>query len=1439
VTSRYKITFLKIMISALILLPLNLTAQVLNFRHFGANEGLIQSQVNSILQDDMGRLWFGTYNGISIFDGINFGTITQKDGLGSNTIFNGFKDRSGNLWFGHSNGMLSKYDWQTKKIEKIYLSEEKKDSVSVGIMDIFQDKSGRIWIGTDRWGVFYIEQDSLRQSPELYRLGKGTIYAINQDDTGLVWLGSDSLIYKYDSRKNSFDSLAFQFDHKNVGYQALMNDQQGNMWIGTYYSGAARYNFADKSLDKYTTKTGLGGNQVSSIYMDSKNRIWISDHLTGVAYSITNEKNEIIFKALNTQNGLPFDGVNTTLEDSEGNHWFGTSGRGATQLRDRRFELWIPGSTIEHKSVWSFFIDEKTNTYWFGTGDGICVLDKDGAEKFRITKYNDKRLDDILKIINDKNNKLWFISNQRSLFSINKKTYKTEPFKLPDSLDKFLISSFEIDGEGNYWIGGLGFGLLKYNPTQNSFKHILKTDKDYKTNIVNNIYKDSKSNIWIGLVNDGLYKIVYGELRKINGAPNSILGIAEGPMNDYWILTSTDQLYQYVNNSFINYTVGRGLEGHTLYSVVADSQSVWVGTSIGVARNIYGDSSFTFYGTREGFPISETNEMSVYKEDNGILWFGTIAGAVRYHPDQERLNKIPPQTHITGLKLFHKKIPFPSNGLLSYKQNHLTFNFIGVSLTVPERVKYRYFLRGFDESFFPDTDIPSVTYSNLAPGKYTFQVRACNNDGVWNNLPTEYKFEILAPFWQTRWFLLLSFIVVSALIYLFVQWRMHSVKRMNVILGLRVEEHTSELQKEKESLEQALGALKESETKFRTYTELTSSGIFIYQGNNFQYFNQACVDISGYPEEELINKSIWDLVHPDYHMDMKKRLADRMAGKEVLNHYEFKARRKDGEVRWVDFSGQLIDHNNGHALLATLVDITERKLAEEALLAEKERLAVTLRSIGDGVITTDIDGNISLINERANVIIGSEDQDPLNNKLEKVLFLFDEHSGRKITNPVKEVIENSTAETADINCILKSADGRQKFVSFANSALKDKNNKLIGTVLVLRDITEKKQMEQELFKSQKLESVGVLAGGIAHDFNNILTAIIGNLSLAKLTVKPGDKVYDRISKAEKASARAQELTQQLLTFSKGGAPIKKVNSIEEIVRDSVGFVLSGSNVKCRLDFEKDIPALEVDAGQISQVLQNLVINADQAMPDGGEINIHVKQTELKKRRKGLNPGAYVQLDVSDEGIGIPKDYLDKIFDPFFTTKQAGSGLGLATSYSIIKKHSGLLSVKSEIEKGTVFTIYIPVNRDIEFSELTVDEELSDFHGIGKVLVMDDESFIHETATAMLNKIGYDVSIANDGDEALEQYKKAMNEHQPFSAVIMDLTIPGGMGGKTAINKLLEMDPSAAVIVSSGYSSDPVMSDFSEYGFKSCLKKPYRINELIRSLKDLELPTQNV
>lgn len=399
-------------------------------------------------------------------------------------------------------------------------------------------------------------------------------------------------------------------------------------------------------------------------------------------------------------------------------------------------------------------------------------------------------------------------------------------------------------------------------------------------------------------------------------------------------------------------------------------------------------------------------------------------------------------------------------------------------------------------------------------------------------------------------------------------------------------------------------------------------------------------------------------------------------------------------------------------------------------------------------------------------------------------------------------------------------EGLEQQVSIRTAELKASNDTLRVQV------DENARIEEELFRARQLESLGLLAGGIAHDFNNLLAAILMNTTLAKKYSPPDSKAHLRLEGVENACIRAKDLTQQLLTFSKGGAPVTKVTSIADLIGDSARFVFRGSKTRCSFLLCEDLWPVEVDEGQISQVIHNLAINADQAMPDGGTVVISTENIVIPPgSRLSLTPGRYVEISVKDSGTGIEKEQLSKIFTPYFTTKKSGNGLGLATSYSIINKHHGLIEVESEVGTGTTFRIYLPASdRVVPEAGKRVEEEIN---GSGRILVMDDDEFVLSVTGEVLVNAGYQVGYAPGGAEAIEMYLAAQAADEPFDLVIMDLTIPGGMGGAEAIKKLLEIDPDVKAIAASGYAQGAIMSDFKCFGFRGVLAKPFQIDELCR------------
>ncbi len=440
---------------------------------------------------------------------------------------------------------------------------------------------------------------------------------------------------------------------------------------------------------------------------------------------------------------------------------------------------------------------------------------------------------------------------------------------------------------------------------------------------------------------------------------------------------------------------------------------------------------------------------------------------------------------------------------------------------------------------------------------------------------------------------------------------------------------------------------------------------------------------------------------------------------------------------------------------------------------------------------------------------------------------------------IERVVVSRTAELSQTNLSLEQEIAEREHAQAELRRAHDELEQRVAartaeivraTEKLQQEIHERQRLETELLRAQKLESIGILAGGIAHDFNNLLTAISGNLALARLELDRQGSTLPYLEQAQRALSRATSLTHQLLTFSKGGAPVKKTIDLSGLLRESCDFALRGSNVRCDFELPPDLWPAEVDGGQINQVVSNLVINAMQAMPAGGRIRIRARNVQAEPGELPmLEPGRYLELRFEDEGADIAPENRSRVFDPYFTTKPGGSGLGLATAYSIIRKHGGVIELESEPGNGSTFRVYLPAAEGPPRAE-AVGAELDHPSRSARVLVMDDEEMIRKLAGTIIRQAGFEVELAGDGAEAVARFRRAAEAGRPFDAVILDLTVPGGMGGKDAIRQLRRIEPDVRAIVSSGYSEDPVLSRYREHGFRGVVVKPYTIQELRETLR---------
>ncbi|MFZ0050288.1 MAG: ATP-binding protein [Desulfobaccales bacterium] len=511
---------------------------------------------------------------------------------------------------------------------------------------------------------------------------------------------------------------------------------------------------------------------------------------------------------------------------------------------------------------------------------------------------------------------------------------------------------------------------------------------------------------------------------------------------------------------------------------------------------------------------------------------------------------------------------------------------------------------------------------------------------------------------------------------------------------------------------------------------------------------------------------------------------------------------------------------------ALMVEIAERKQAEEALQQSEETYRSLVQTIPAVVFKGYVDWSVDFFDEKIEEITGykKEEFDSRRMKWSDVILPEDFQNAK---NVFRQALKTKKSYIREYR--ITDKEGNHLWVQERGRLICNKDNNIEYINGVLFNITEMKKIEEDRLMFSKIESLGLLAGGIAHDFNNILTVILGNIGLALLYSKIEPKAQDRLAQAEQACQRAQALSRQLLTFAKGGTPIKKIVSIANLVKESAILALSGSKSRLEVSITNDLWSVEADEAQINQVISNLLINADQAMPKGGVIKIKAENSLVEAESNlPVSKGKYVKFAIADQGIGISPKYLDQIFAPYFSTKQKGSGLGLATAYSIIKNHSGHIQVESQMGVGTTFYIYLPAtDKRVSADEPETGKPTM---GQGKVLVMDDEEMVREVLGGMLSRLGYEADFASDGSQAIEKFVQAKEANQAFDTVILDLTIPGGMGGKEAIQGLLKIDPQVKAIVSSGYSDDPIMADFRKYGVSEVIAKPYRVSELSKILQ---------
>ncbi|MCX8123304.1 MAG: PAS domain S-box protein [Spirochaetes bacterium] len=653
--------------------------------------------------------------------------------------------------------------------------------------------------------------------------------------------------------------------------------------------------------------------------------------------------------------------------------------------------------------------------------------------------------------------------------------------------------------------------------------------------------------------------------------------------------------------------------------------------------------------------------------------------------------------------------------------------------------------------------------------------------------------------------------------------------------------------------------LKTSEEKFfkAFHSSPIPMTINTFKDGVYREVNEAACDTFGYPLHEVIGRSILELNVFADRDELEKYVKELQENKRVKD-FAVTFRTKNGLLKNCIINSDVYMASGEKLVISSIIDVTQikrsaqiiyeqyrelqqvnrdlTKTKEELTLKniqlhnEKERLNRILESINDAVIVTDNEGKIIVVNKATCTILQKEIESLIGQKAFNILDL---DCKQPVEVNFDDILQKLQKSSITNECTL-FVNHVSYNIELHILPLKDHTGNISGAVIVIRDITQKKKMEEHIAQTTKLESIGLLAAGIAHDFNNILTSIVGNLSIIKNKINHSAEFYTNIQEAENASFRAKELTQQLLTFAKGGTPVKKITQIHNLIKETATFVLRGSAIKCNFFIDDDLWHVEADEGQISQVIQNIVINAREAMEDKGVLNIYASNVKDDDPILSIiGKEKFIRISIQDNGPGINNESIEKIFDPYYTTKPHGTGLGLTVVYSIIKQHGGFIFVDSQLNKGTRFDIYLKAT-DKQIAHIENQLESTLISGKGKILVLEDDENIQFILKAMLQELGYEVDIANDGDEAYSKYLASRTNQQPYTFAIMDLTVPGKKGGKDTIALIRQIDNEFKVIVSSGYSNDPVMSNYREYGFNGILPKPYRFEDLKQIIASLKV-----
>jgi len=1322
----------------------------IRFQHLSPEDGLSQAQVYNVVQDLQGYMWFGTLAGLNRFDGYDVKVFTHDPenagSISDNAIRAILVDSNGILWLGTDSGGLSKYNPIDDSFTN-YIHSDNPHSISTNrVRVLFEDSQGNFWVGTDGAGLELFDRETgqfLHPGSTGAQFTNPHIWALYEDQSGDLWVGTNDGLNRFNRRTGLITRyINDQSDPTSISgdqIRSLLQDSNGNIWIGTDHSGLNKYDHSAQEADsgkfhRYLhqpdNENSLSDDRVTSLFEDKQGALWIgtSNGLNSLSQGQTRFVRYT--HDLASRHSISHNTIMSIYQDQGGVLWVGTySGLSrwnqATVTMDY-FNVLAENEGSFSNAIITSFAESHSGEIWVGTvGDGLHRFDPVARKSERyIGGTNDEtslRDDQVMSLLVDRGGNLWVGTRSSGLSLLKKGAKDFVQFRHdPDdanSLGANGITDIMEDSRGNIWIGTYTGGLNLLDPATGKihrFQNSPHSSESLSDNRIMALFEDSDGTLWIGTHGGGLNSFDRNTLTFQNfqydaGIPTSISGnnvyaINEDETGNLWIGTQSRGLNRWSlqdrrtrTNNFQRYL--KDLADPTVNALAMDDLGrLWLSSNKGLSQLDVETETFRHFDTTHGLD-SEFMQGATLTVSDGILYFGGFTGFNFFDPASLVISDHAPQIVISSIATLNQPIKQLQTSIrqglnLSYKDYLIEFQFAGLDFAAPEKNRYRYKLEGLDDQWVDAGNRRYASYTNLAPGDYTFMVMAANYDGIWSDSPATVAINVTPAPWLT-WYAYLIYLSIFAMLV----WVVYRVQREKILHAVEVLEINRMLEIEVTAGKAKENALELEKEKAQSYLEIADIVmVIIDQKGQVQLINQRGCETLGLDESQITGMPWLQFVHSESQEDMKRWLSGDFSD-DIEAHYECSLVSADRRVYQIMWRFASLPHETGEG---------------EFLLA----------------------------------------------------------SGM--------------------------------------------------------DVTDKRELEKAIHVREKLAAVDTMASGIAHDFNNILTAINGYslLAMRELTDQESSKKY--LGRVVEATKRASDLVTRLLSFSNLEEQNLQPSDLGPVLLEA-SVLLRGSlqsTIEMSVHINPDLKPVNADPTQIHQLLMNLGTNAGKAIRgQDGLLEIlastdYINASELPAHSK-LKAGEYLRLVVRDNGIGMNDDILETIFDPFFTTsglgfgEKKGTGLGLSVVHGVVSGHSGHIDVKSQPGEGTTFTVLLPCCVD-EVEKHKTQSKAPSRHS-GRVLVVDDEEWVADVSTQLLQALGYSTVCFLEPSDALQEFKVQTNG---FDLVICDQNMPN-MLGTQFVSEIRKLNPKIPIILMSANSSPLETTD----ALTIYMKKPFTIDQL--------------